>query len=152
MKTIKTTAPTTSVFLILIVCILSGCGTTGSTQNNILDNTANQVASSKTQFEIDNNQQETQKGFFARQKEFLVAKQEFVIDKADDIGLNEEEIKKAKKRLKEGWDLDVFGMFKVNASSDGLKYEKRFLKDEAGRIETGVDDDGDPYFVLAIAF
>ena len=113
---------------------------------------ATPIVASQTEDNVDDNYQKPNKGFFQRQKEFFVVKQELVIEKAYEIGLNEHEVRKAKKRLKEGWDLDIFGMFELNASSDGLKYEKKFFEDKNGSIETGVDDDGDPYFVLAIAF
>jgi hypothetical protein len=132
------------VLLALIVCFQSGCKTTGTSDTKI---GSGFVASSKVGPDVESmNAVERKVEFFRVKSELIAAKVE------ERTGLNEQQVRTIKERLEEGWDVDIFGFFKVNASSDGVVYKKEFLKDKNGSIKTGIDDDGDAFFTLAIAF
>ncbi|NCS98646.1 hypothetical protein GW764_00485 [Candidatus Parcubacteria bacterium] len=133
----------TLILLVLIVCSQTGCKTTGSSDLN--QNKSSEVIASSDY--------DSESNMIEEKVEFLKEKAEMIVETAEDrTGLNEKEIKRIKDRLKEGWDIDILGFFKVNASSDGVVYEKKLFKEKNGSIKTGVDDDGDPFFTLAIAF
>jgi hypothetical protein len=126
------------ILFVLIVCCQTGCKTTGSVEN--VQNEATSIASND-----DRSTEKTKFHFFRRQQEFIVAQ-------IDNSGIDEEQLKIARQKLKEGWDFNVLGFFSFNASSDGIIYERKFLREENGSIKTGVDDDGDAFFTLAIVF
>jgi|GEM_PF-3190601 hypothetical protein len=135
------------VFFALIVCLQTGCKTTGVSETN--QNEANIMTATNDQI-TDTEMNQVEKGI-----DYIVTKSEVVKTKIEEkTGLDEDEIRRVKKILKEGWDIDIFGFFKVNASSDGLFYEKKFLKEKNGTIKIGADDfKPDKFgFNLAIVF
>lgn len=143
MKTKTNTLPTLA-FLMLIVCILTGCGTTGTNENPNNQSVTPLGSDSQASSENSSNENKVEK--------FLDNKTDLIVAKFEEKVMTEDEIRTAKKRLDEGWDFNIFGFFDLNASSNGVIYKRKFLKENNGSIETGIDDDGDPFFVLAIAF